>query len=271
MNVETVDILGSPALVADVVGDGPVVIFVHGIGGNRSNWADQLRSLSGNYRAVAIDLRGYGDSQDPAGSLDFFDFVEDISRTLDCIGAKRAHLVGLSMGGLVVQAFYARHRARALSLTLAACRPGDRPVFDDPKRFAAERISSTASGEAAITVEKMLPRLLGPNPSAHATRTIRASLEALHPEAYRKTMEARLSIAPFLDMSTIDVPTLVVAASHDAVAPTTQMRAIADQIPGCRYEVVDDAGHLMNIEKPDEFNTVLASFLNTQATLEQTV
>ncbi|MGX1097401.1 3-oxoadipate enol-lactonase [Amorphus sp. MBR-141] len=266
---QTIRIPGCPELACDVAGDGPDVVFVHGIGGNRSNWSAQLDSLSETRRTIAIDLRGYGDSDDASGPLDFFDFVSDIARTMDFLGAKTAHMVGLSMGALVVQAFYARFPQRVSSLTLAACRPGDRPVFDDPRRFAAERIAPSSGDNAAIKVDEMLPRLLGPAPSDTARAAIRASLEALHPAAYRKTMAARLSIEPFLDMATIDVPTLVVAASHDTVAPCAQMQAIAAQIPHARYEVIDDAGHLLNIEKPSEFNAILASFLQTEATLSR--
>jgi len=269
MTWQTVRIPGSPELTCDVAGDGPDVVLVHGIGGNRTNWSAQLDSLSKTTRTIAIDLRGYGDSEDPSGPLDFFDFVSDLARAMDHLGAGSAHMVGLSMGGLVVQAFYARFPHRVSSLTLAACRPGDRPVFDDPRRFAAERIAPSTGDQAAVMVDEMLPRLLGPAPSDNARATIRASLEALHPAAYRKTMAARLSIEPFLDMATIDVPTLVVAASHDTVAPCAQMRVIAAQIPHARFEVIEDAGHLLNIEKPSEFNAILASFLQSEAALSR--
>lgn len=261
MTVQMVSIPGSPVLACDVSGDGPIVVFVHGIGGNRTNWADQLCALATERRAIALDLRGYGDSEDPDGPLDFFAFVDDLARTLDHFGAETADLVGLSMGGLVVQAFYARFPERVASLTLAACRPGDRPVFEDPRRFAAERIAPAGEEGAQIRIDAMLPRLLGPAASDAAKARIRASLEALHPAAYRKTMAARLAIDPFLDLARIDVPTLVVAASHDNVAPEPQMRAIAAAIPHARYAVIDGAGHLLNIEKPSEFNAILASFL----------
>ena len=76
-------------------------------------------------------------------------------------------------------------------------------------------------------------------------------------------MAARLSIAPFLELSSIAVPTLVVAGTHDQVAPLAQMKAIAAAIPGSVLEIMPEAGHLMNIEQPDRFNTAVRNFLNS--------
>ncbi|WP_108660930.1 alpha/beta fold hydrolase [Acuticoccus kandeliae] len=264
MTQRMIVIPGSPELAADIAGAGPTVVFVHGIGGNRLNWAGQMETFSGRYQTIAVDLRGYGDSADPDDGFAFFDFVDDILRTLDFVGVETADLVGLSMGGLVVQAVAARAPERVRSLTLAGCRAGDSPVFDDPASFAAERIGSlSADAPATIAVDAMLPRLLGPAVSPEAARAIRGSLELLRPANYRRTMMARLAIPPFLDLSTIAVPTLVIGASHDKVAPLAQMQGIAARIPGARFATIADAGHLMNIEQPDAFDTVLASFLES--------
>lgn len=256
----------SPRLAVDVVGEGTdlgePLVFLHGIGGNRSNWASQLAGLSDTWRCVAFDFRGYGDSEDIAGSLDFFDFNEDVARVLDELSISRCHLFGLSMGGLVAQAFYARHRDRVLSLGIVGSRPGSAPVFEDSKRFAEERAKPIELGVAALA-DSLLPRLLGPDVTPQARETIRESLTKLRPESYKKVLTARLSIAPFLDLSTIAVPTLVVAGSHDQVAPLSQMQAIAAAIPGSVLEIVPEAGHLMNIEQPERFNAAVRNFLNS--------
>ena len=252
----------SPRLVVDVVGEGEPIVFLHGIGGNRTNWASQLAGLSDIWRCVAFDFRGYGDSEDVPGALDFFDFTQDVARVLAELGILRCHLVGLSMGGLVAQAFYARHRDKVISLAIAGSRPGSSPVFEDSQRFAAERAKPIEQGAAALA-DSLLPRLLGPDVTPEVRETIRASLARLRPESYKKVLSARLSIAPFLDLSSIAVPTLLIAGSHDQVAPPAQMQAMAAAIPGSVLEIMPEAGHLMNIEQPARFDAAIRNFLSS--------
>ena len=251
----------APRLAVDVAGDGEALVFLHGIGGNRANWAPQLAALSDRYRCIAFDFRGYGDSEDVA-AIDFFDFVQDVERVLDALSISRCHLVGLSMGGLVAQAFYARHRDRVLSLGIVGSRPGSAPVFEDSKRFAEERAKPIEHGSEALA-DSLLPRLLGPGVTPKAETAIRDSLVKLRPDSYRKVLAARLSIPPFLDLSTVAVPTLVVAGTHDLVAPLAQMQAIAAVIPASVLEIMPEAGHLMNVEQPDSFNHAVRNFLKS--------
>ena len=92
----------------DIVGSGPLLVFLHGIGGNRTNWTAQLEFFGSRFCAVAWDARGYGDSHDSPQTLRFGDYADDLSRLLDHLRAERAHLVGLSMGGMILQDFYDR-------------------------------------------------------------------------------------------------------------------------------------------------------------------
>src|SRR5580658_7217231 len=89
----------APRLAVDHQGQGELVLFMHGIGGNRTNWHDQLPACAARFHAVAWDARGYGLSDDYPGPLSYDDFCHDILRVLDHFGARKAHLVGLSMGG----------------------------------------------------------------------------------------------------------------------------------------------------------------------------
>ena len=125
MRTEMVRIGPAPRIAVEHTGAGPLVVFLHGIGGNRNNWRDQLPALAQGLHACAWDARGYGDSDDYEGALDFADFSRDLERVLDHFGAAAAHVVGLSMGGLIAQDFYRRHPGRVLSLVLA----GTRNVF----------------------------------------------------------------------------------------------------------------------------------------------
>jgi 3-oxoadipate enol-lactonase len=119
----------APRIAVDHVGSGPLVICLHGIGGNRTNWRDQLPAFSGRFRAAAWDARGYGESDDYEGPLDFADFSRDLLRVLDFFGARRAHLVGLSMGGQIAMDFCLSYPQRVATLTICDSMPGFRGVF----------------------------------------------------------------------------------------------------------------------------------------------
>jgi pimeloyl-ACP methyl ester carboxylesterase len=239
------------------------LVFLHGIGGNRRNWTSQLVALSDQFRCIAFDFRGYGDSED-VESIDFTNFVDDIESVLAELSVERCHLFGLSMGGLVAQAFYARHSTQVLSLGLIGCRPGSAPVFEDSKAFTQERTRQFEAGnDTAALVDARLPGLLGSNVSADAREQIRESLLRLRPDSYRRVLAARVLIQPFLDLGDIKAPTLVVAGSHDQVAPLKQMEGMAAAIPNSTFEIIAGAGHLMNIEQPERFNALSRGFLAT--------
>lgn len=239
-------------------------MFLHGIGGNRTNWADELRRFSARWLALAVDFRGYGDSGDPGETLVFSDFADDVLRALDHHSLAQAHLVGLSMGGLVAQAFYARHPDRVRSMVLVACRPGSAPVApgEEGASFVNERMGPVLAGGSAALAASLAPRLLGSGASLAARERITASLSALRPASYVKALQARIAAAPFLDLGSISVPVLVLAGEEDQVAPVAQMRAMADAIPGSRFALVPAAGHLLNIEQPELFHQLVSDFLD---------
>ena len=105
MRIETIFTEQAPRIAADCLGSGPLVMFLHGIGGNRTNWRDQLPAFAPNYLAVAWDARGYGLSEGYDGALDFADFSTDLERLLDHLKASSAHLVGLSKGRRIAADF----------------------------------------------------------------------------------------------------------------------------------------------------------------------
>jgi 3-oxoadipate enol-lactonase len=257
---------GPPAIAYEVRGAGETVLFLHGIGGNRANWDGQLATFGGPFRAVSLDFRGYGDSDD-VQTLAFDDFVADVERVLDAVGAPRAHVVGLSMGGLVAQAVYARIPDRVLSLSLVACRSGAQPVLPGARRdtFVAERLGPLREGGPEALARSLAPALIGSRTSPDAAERVMASLRKLRPDSYARVMDARMRIEPFLDPGSIRVPVLVVGSDEDKVAPLPQMRELAAAIPGARLAVIEGAGHLINIEKPAEFDAALGGFLESVA------
>jgi len=103
VTLETLFVGPAPRIAVSVAGQGPLVLFLHGIRGNRRNWHRQLEAFSKNFRAAAWDARGYGDSDDYDGALQFDHFSGDVLRVAEHLKANKLHLVGLSMGGRIAR------------------------------------------------------------------------------------------------------------------------------------------------------------------------
>ncbi|MDD9903441.1 MAG: alpha/beta fold hydrolase [Rhodospirillaceae bacterium] len=255
---------GPPRLAYDHMGDGEVVLFLHGIGGNRTNWRDQLPVFAAGYHAVAWDARGYGQSDDYDGPLDFGDFAHDIVRLQDHLGVATAHFVGLSMGGRIALDFVARYPGRASSLTLS----GTRASF--AQRTAAEREAFLRLRKKPLVEEGKEPRDIAPtvarslmgkrSTGAHFDQLVE-SIAALHKESYVKTIESSTYYDRSAALEAIRVPTLLVYGGDDRLNSPKLGREIAGQIAESYFVEIPDAGHLCNIEAPEEFNDAVLTFL----------
>ena len=240
-----------------VAGRGPLILFLHGIGGNRTHWAAQLDFFSTTFKAVAWDARGYGDSDDYDGALQFDDFSADLLRVLDFLGERTAHLVGLSMGGRIARNFALQHAQRVATLTLANTSPGfDALRAEEVRRFVEERANRTPDSAQ---------RLLGSRAHARAGAALRDSLAALRREPYLKTLAASVSQDRAAPLEQLAMPVLVVSGDEDRVYPQTLARAMAQRIAGAELLVLEGCGHLSNLEQPERFNAALLDFLSRRS------
>jgi 3-oxoadipate enol-lactonase len=142
-------ISGSPRIAIEYAGTGEPVLFMHGIGGNRRNWRDQIPAFAKQFKAIAWDARGYGDSDDYDGPLDFHSYADDAVRVLDHLGVEKINLCGLSMGGRIAMDFAARHAGRLKTLMLCDTHKGfagmsPRPCSAPMPRRPPTKPSSTA-------------------------------------------------------------------------------------------------------------------------------
>lgn len=256
----------APLLCFDHAGEGPAIVFLHGVGGHRGNWRRQVaRFGQAGLTAIAPDLRGYGDSADDDGAARrFTDFADDVVRLLDALGLAQATICGLSMGGRIALDLWRRHPGRVARLILADTSAASKES-QDPARieaFLAARRQPLLDG---LTPAELAPRLvetlIGPNATPAQRAELTASLAALHRDAYLKTLEAVTRFTDFPDFASIAVPTLVIVGSEDRIAPPAAARAIAAAIPGAGLVEIDGAGHISNIEAPDAFDAALARFL----------
>ncbi|MEM8839234.1 MAG: alpha/beta fold hydrolase [Pseudomonadota bacterium] len=259
-------ILDHPTLGIEHAGSGEFLIFLHGIGGNRTNWAEQLGFFAPSYHAVAWDARGYGLSDDYDGPLDFSMFSHDLLRVLDHFNVEKAHICGLSMGGLIAQDFYALYPDRVKSLALVATFTGfDHLTREERQRFVDLRRKPLIDEgkeprDIALNVAQVLA---GPDASDEAMAKLIESMAALHKESYVKTIEAMAHYKRRLDLSKIAVPCALIFAENDSLATPAIGSDMARAIPGAAYIEFPRTGHLINIEKPDLFNETLGAFLSS--------
>jgi 3-oxoadipate enol-lactonase len=260
---------GLPGLAVDLAGSGPLLLFMHGIGGNRSNWRAQMPDLATRFSCVAWDARGYGDSDDYDGPLAFDDFVTDVLRVLDHFGADRAHLLGLSMGGRIAMRTALLHPERVATLTLVDTHEGFE-AFSAAQRqdFVESRRAPLLAGkEPADIAEAVAASLLGPKATPEHRRQLVASIASLHKQSYIKSLQATVDQAVLGDIAAIVAPAHFIVGADDRLTPVAMHHEMAAKMGGAPVSVIADAGHLSNIENAADFNAAALSWLTPRAAL----
>lgn len=230
------------------------MLFLHGIGGNRHLWQRQLEACGARFRAAAWDARGYGDSDDYEGALEFADFSRDLLRVVDHFGSQRSHLVGLSMGGRIARDFALRHPHRVATLTLANTSPGFGAL-------SPEKLSEFVEQRRNLRPEELARGLLGSKARPGAIEELMESFSALRKSSYLKALEASVTQDLAAPLEEIRVPALVITSDEDRLYPPAIARDMARRIPGAELIEIEGAGHLSNLEQPGRFNEAILDFL----------
>ncbi len=257
-------ILDHPAIAIDQAGEGEFLILLHGIGGNRTNWTEQVEVFSKYFHTVAWDARGYGDSDDYVGPLDFSDFSRDLVRLLDHFGVEKAHISGLSMGGRIAQDFFALFPERVKTLTLVSTFSGFKNFTDAEKqRFVDLRCKPLVEdGKEPKDIAPIVAKtLIGPHATEEQYGRLVKSMEMLHKESYIKTVQATTMYDRTEELENIHVPTLLLYGENDSLTEPGLGQGMAAQIKDCKFKVIPNAGHLINFEQSDLFNQTVLEFL----------
>lgn len=247
-------------------GSGAPVLFLHGLGGSRLAFEPQLAALAGRYRCVAWDMPGYGASVPLAGAPSFAALADAVAGLLDALGARRAHVVGLSLGGMVAQHVALAHPARVASLVLL----DSSPAFGLDGETTAEawleaRLAPLRDGRTpADLAPAVLRAVAGPRvPDAVIAEAARA-MARIPAEGLAAACRCLVTHDLRGRLGGIAAPTLVAVGALDAETPPAYAERLAAEIPGARLAVVPDAGHLANLEQPGRVNALLAGFLDGQ-------
>lgn len=237
-------------------GDAVPILFLHGVGSDKSVWRPQLEHFGRSRRAVAFDYPGYGES-DPIPRADRDDFADAMLAAMDALALGRAHICGLSLGGVIAIAMHALAPARCASLILAdsfAVHPDGAGIFERSVE-ASRSIGMRALAEARVDM------LLGSAATPELRAEVVETMAAIDADAYRLGAQA-VWLADQRDRARrIHVPTLVLCGAEDHITPPALSEKLAALIPGAQIELVDAAGHLANAEQPAAFNTAIDRFL----------
>lgn len=231
------------------------VVFLHGVGSDKSVWAPQLAHFRGQRRAVAFDYPGYGDSDSAPEGMTRDDYAAAIFAAMTELGIDSAHICGLSLGGVVAIAMAAAWPRRVASLILAdsfASHPDGRGIFD---RGVA------ASGNMRALAESRVDVLLAQPADPKIRSEVVETMARIDPAAYRTGAEAVWLADQTERAAAIRAPTLVLCGSEDRITPLALSATLAKLIPGAAHDLVEGAGHLANLERPTEFNALAGAFI----------
>lgn len=259
--------INSIHLAYDDHGVGLPVIFLHAFPLNRGMWSHEITSLleDGRYRVIALDWRGFGESEMTPGNVTMEQLARDVVGLMDMLGIQEAVLCGLSMGGYVAFAFYRAYPERVRALILADTQP-----YADTAEAKARRedVAHLAEAEGTTAIADLqIPKLLSEasrQPPAEVERGVRRMIDAATPLGIASASRGMALRADSTDLlANISCPVLVLAGEHDTLTPPHLAQGYAAKIPGAQFVFIPDAGHLSNLEQPQYFLDAVRSFLNT--------
>lgn len=249
---------GSPDLsYLDSGGDGPVVVLLHSLGTDHRLWAHTAAALADGHRVLVPDSRGHGRSG-WNGGLTLEDWVSDVDRVLDHAGVGAATLAGLSMGGVQALAYAAAHPGRVTALVVA-----DSFAELDPD-IARVKTAGLAgrTGDMTALADFYVDSTFTVDPVPAAAASVRAAIAGMAPEHYVAATETCFGARLDDDLPRITAPTLVLWGERDEKTPRALSERIAERVPAARLAVVPGAGHLSNLENPEEFLRLVRGFLD---------
>lgn len=234
------------------------LVFLHGVGSDKSVWDFQLKELSKNCRVVALDYAGYGESDVPADDLTRAEIAAYVFGALDALEIEKANVCGLSMGGVVALEMFAQTPERIASLVLAntfAKHPNGGEILKRSLDF----VENHSMREFA---EQRADFLLAPQTASEIRRSVVETMARIDKKSYRWASEA-VWTADYLDLlPKITAPTLVVGGDLDQPTPPDLSRELAYNITGAKMVIIQNAAHLSNLDQPQKFNCSVENFLS---------
>jgi 3-oxoadipate enol-lactonase/4-carboxymuconolactone decarboxylase len=235
----------------------PVLVLLHSLGATQAIWDAQAAALATSFRVVRPDMRGHGLTETTPGPYSMAQLARDVLALLDALGVERAHLGGISIGGMIAQAVAALAPERVLSLALC-----DTAMAIPTAQSWRERAAAVRAGGMTAVAEPVLARWVTPAfIDAPPARGLRAMLLRTDPEGYAACAEAIGEADLRGSTSALRVPALVLVGDQDASTPPASAEALAEAIPGAALVMIEGTAHLPTVEQPLAVTTALRDFL----------
>jgi 3-oxoadipate enol-lactonase len=241
-------------------------VLIHGHPFDHTMWYPQVVDFSDHYMVITPDLRGYGASGLPSsGKTKFADYAIDILLLLDYLDIENFHLGGLSMGGQVIMEMVNQAPERVQSLIFADTFASlDTPEVKQGRYDTADRLEKEGMDAYA---DEVIYKMLKPEhvtSMPHVAEHVIKMMKATNPLAAATALRARAERIDYLNsvLPRIVVPTLVIVGRQDEFTPVAKAEEMKQNLQGCKLAVIEDAGHMPNLEHPEEFNKVVLDFLD---------
>ena len=268
---QRVDVDGRSVSVVDTGGDGPPLLWIHGLGGIWQNWLLNIPAFMDSHRCVAVDLPGFGGSEVPDGEISIRGFAQTVDRVCDMLDVDNPVVIGNSMGGFTGAELAVAFPTRVSKLVLVAA------AGLSTEYLAREPLLAAARAFMALTARTGLRG----NPVVKRRRIRRWALQAVvrYPErlsvplttelvaganapAFIPAFEALMGYSFRDRLERIEVPTLIVWGRNDILVPVDDAEMFEHLIgDNARSVIFEDTGHLPMLERPTRFNELLASFI----------
>ena len=240
-------------------GQGEAIIFIHGLGENAISWRHQTQYFRENYRVIAMDLRGHGQSGTTSEVITMDLFARDVLDLLDYLHIDRAHFVGHSMGGLVSQHIAAHYPQRMLTMVLsdsAGYYPP--PLGTTGLETRLNNIEQLSMAEMADIIAASACR---PEAAAEVKAEVRKLFAANRKEPYRQATISTLQADYREYHARMAMPALIMVGEADQTTPLSYAAYLAGALPCAKLVIIPEAAHMSKLENPQEYNRLLAEFL----------
>jgi 3-oxoadipate enol-lactonase len=245
-------------------GTGAPVLLLHGLGSCGDDWWLQTPSLMQHFRVVRPTLRGHPPSSLIRGPVTIYTLAADIARLMEALDIKRAHVVGLSLGGAVAQVLASDFPDKVARLvlvnTFARLRPtAPREAYTLARRVVVSRFFPPT------TASKVVAHDLFPRPDQAALRDLALQRAGVNDAvSYRQLIDTIRRFDGRAQLARIQAATLIVTGDRDVVVPRGCQQQLVRSIARARWHIVRDSGHATPIDQPEEFNRVVLEFLRDE-------
>lgn len=243
--------------------DSPAVVLSNSLGSSLSMWDSQVEALAQHFRVIRYDTRGHGLSPVPDGPYSIDDLVDDVVGLLDRLEVRRAHFVGLSLGGMTGMRLAAREPQRVDRLALLCTGTAMPPSSNWTTRAATVRAEGTVAVAESVVARWFTPTFRQARPETISA--FEQMVAATPAEGYAGCCEAIAHMDLSGDLPSIRAATLVLAGADDPAAPPEMMKQIAAGIDGSELLVVPQSAHLANVEQPEVVTSALLRHLGATA------